>query len=80
VLAHHQQGRLVIWTADTNNPDYPTATGWDTEKRAFPGDIDRIDWLPGNGAVQLELLNTRTVDMRVDGHDARVAIFRIRLA
>lgn len=80
VLAHHEQGRLVIWTADTNNPGYTTATGWDAERRAFPGDIDRIDWLPGNGTVQLELLNTNTVDMNVDGHDARVAIFRIRLA
>ena len=80
VLAHHRQGRLVIWTADTNNPDYRKATGWDAEKQVFTGGIDRINWMPGNGTVQLELLNTRTIDMRVDGHDARVAIFRIRLA
>ena len=80
VIAHHQQGRLVIWTADTNNPDYVRATGRDTEHRAFFNGIDRVNWLPGNGAVRLELLNTRTVDMRVDTHDARVAIFRIRLA
>lgn len=80
VLAHHRQGRLVIWTADTNNPGYSTATGRDAERRVFTGGIDRINWLPGNGTVQLELRGTRTVDMRVDGHDARVAIFRIRLA
>ena len=81
VLARHQnQGRLVIWTADTNRPDYTTATGWQAEKRAFPGGIDRINWMPGNGTVQLELLDTETVPMQVDGHDARVAIFRIRLA
>lgn len=79
VLAHHRQGRLVIWTADTNNPNYVKATGWDKEHRVFFNGIDRINWMPGNGAVRLELRNTRTVDMRVDGHDARVAIFRIRL-
>lgn len=80
VLAHHRQGRLVIWTADTNNPNYVKATGWDAEHRVFFNGIDRINWMRGNGAVQLELRNTKTVDMRVDGHDARVAIFRIRLA
>jgi hypothetical protein len=80
VLAHHQQGRLVIWTADTNNPDYRKATGWDAEKQVFTAGIDRINWMPGDGTVRLELLDTRSIDMRVDGHDARVAIFRIRLA
>ena len=80
VIHHHQQGRLVIWTADTNNPDYVRATGQDTEHRAFFNGVDRVNWLPGNGSVRLELLNTKIVDMRVDGHDARVAIFRIRLA
>jgi len=34
----------------------------------------------GNGAVQLQLRHTKAIDLRVDGHDARVAIFRIRLA
>ncbi|GAB1510418.1 hypothetical protein [Actinophytocola sp. KF-1] len=80
VIAHHNQGRLVIWTADTNNPDYVRATGRDAERRAFVNGIDRVNWLPGNGRVRLELRTTKTVDMRVDGHDARVAIFRIRLA
>lgn len=80
VLAHHRQGRPVIWTADTNHPGYGTATGWNVERRAFTGGIDRIGWLPGDGTVQLELLGTRTIDLRVDGHDARVAIFRTRLA
>lgn len=81
VLAQHQnQGRLVIWTADTNRPDYDTATGWQAERKAFAGGIDRVGWLPGNGDVQLELLNTKEVPMNVDGHNARVAIFRIRLA
>jgi len=80
VLHHHRQGRPVIWTADTNNPHYGTATGRAAEKRAFPGGIDRIDWLPGNASIQLQLRGTRTVDMHVDGHNARVAIFRIRAA
>jgi hypothetical protein len=80
VIAHHNQGRLVIWTADTNNPDYVRATGQDSEHRVFTGGIDRVNWLPGNGTVQLELRGTKTVDMRVDGHDARVAVFRIRVA
>jgi hypothetical protein len=80
ILAHHRLGRLVIWTADTNNHGYGTATGRDAEHRAFTSDIDRIDWLPGNGAVQLELRDTKAVNMNVDGHNARVAIFRIRLA
>lgn len=80
VLAHHRRGRLVIWTADTNNPGFRKATGWKAEQRVFARGIDRIDWMPGNGAVQLQPRGTKSVDMRVDGHDARVAIFRIRLA
>jgi hypothetical protein len=79
-LAHHRKGRLVIWTADTNNPGYTKATGWNAEKQVFPEGIDRINWLPGNGSVQLELRDTKAIDMRVDGHNARVAIFRIRPA
>ncbi|MDG9719108.1 hypothetical protein [Streptomyces sp. DH24] len=79
VLAHHRAGRAVIWTADTNNPDYARATGWKAERQVFFRGIDRINWMPGDGRVRLELLGTRTVDMRVDGHDARVALFRIRL-
>ncbi|HEX2133421.1 MAG TPA: hypothetical protein VHH15_17875 [Actinophytocola sp.] len=79
VLAQHRKGRLVIWTADTNHPGYRKATGWQAERQVFTGGIDRINWLPGNGDVQLQLRTTRTVPMRVDGHDARVAIFRIRL-
>lgn len=81
VLAQHQnQGRLVIWTADTNRHDYDTATGWQAERKAFGDGVDRVNWLPGNGDVQLELLNTKVIPMNVDGHDARLAIFRIRLA
>ena len=80
VLHHHRQGRLVIWTADTNNPHYGTASGRQAEKQVYHGGIDRIDWLPGNGAVHLELRDTRSIDMKVDGHNARVAIFRIRAA
>ncbi|WP_255946557.1 hypothetical protein [Streptomyces odontomachi] len=80
VLAHHQAGRLVIWTADTNNPGFKKATGMAAEKQVFATGIDRINWLPGNGNVQLQLVSKKTVDMRVDGHDAHVAVFRIRLA
>lgn len=80
VLHHHNAGRPVIWTADTNNPNYGTATGRDIERQAFTHDIDRIDWMPGNGTVALQLRDTRTVPMHVDGHNARVARFRVRVA
>ena len=79
VLFHHRKGRLVIWTADTNHPGYTTASGRNAEKKVFNQGVDRINWLPGNGAVQLQLRGTKSIDMRVDGHNARVAIFRIRL-
>jgi len=79
VLHHHRKGRLVIWTADTNHHGYTTATGRKAEKQVFREGVDRINWLPGNGAVQLQLRGTKSIDMRVDGHNARVAIFRIRL-
>ncbi|OLF09675.1 hypothetical protein BLA60_17940 [Actinophytocola xinjiangensis] len=80
VLHHHNQGRLVIWTADTNKANYVRATGRDAERRAFLAGVDRINWLPGNGTVRAELLETWTIDMRVDGHDARAARFRLRVA
>lgn len=79
VLAHHQAGRLVFWTADTNNPNYFKATSLDAERRCFSTGIDRINWLAGDGTVQEQFIDTKTVDMRVDGHDARVAVFQVRL-
>ncbi|MEU4192838.1 hypothetical protein AB0E69_13125 [Kribbella sp. NPDC026611] len=80
VMAHHDKGHLVIWTADTNNPTYDQATGQPNEGKVVSTGIDRIDWLPGDGSVQLDLLGTSVVPMNVDDHNARVAIFRIRLA
>lgn len=80
VLAHHEAGRPVIWTGDVNRPDYTTATGKSAEKKAFTKGIDRINWLPAGGKTQIQLQDTRTVDMHVDSHNARVAIFRIRLS
>ncbi|MET9312924.1 hypothetical protein ABZX12_13930 [Kribbella sp. NPDC003505] len=80
VMAHHNQGHLVIWTADTNNPGYVRATGQDSEHRALFKGIDRINWLPGDGKVRLDLVNTKVIPMNVDGHDARLAVFRIKLA
>ncbi|AGM02944.1 hypothetical protein DMC61_03880 [Amycolatopsis sp. WAC 04169] len=80
VLAHHNVGRLVFWTADTNNPNYYKATSLESERRCFGTGIDRINWLAGNGVVQEQFIDTKTVDMRVDGHDARVAVFQVRLA
>ena len=80
VMAHHEHGHLVIWTADTNNPDYDQATGQPAERKVFAHGIDRVNWLPGDGTVELDLVTTRTIPMNVDGHDARAAIFRIRLA
>ncbi|WP_211207207.1 hypothetical protein [Stackebrandtia nassauensis] len=80
VLAHHAAGRPVIWTGDVNRPDYTTASGRSAEKKAFSKGIDRINWLPAGDKIQIQLQGTRTVDMDVDSHNARVAIFRIRLA
>ncbi|TWD84695.1 hypothetical protein FB561_5889 [Kribbella amoyensis] len=80
VMAHHDRGHLVIWTADTNRAGYDKATGQAAERKVFARGIDRINWLPGNGTVQLDLLGTRTTPMSVDSHEARAAIFRIRLA
>jgi hypothetical protein len=79
VMAHHDRGHLVIWTADTNRPDYDQATGQPNERKVFANGIDRINWLPGDGTVQLELASTGTIPMNVDGHNARLAVFRIRL-
>jgi hypothetical protein len=80
VINYHNNGTPVIWTADTNNPNYDFATGLGAESRAFADGVDRIDWLPGNGSVQLNLLGTKVIPMNVDGHNARVAILRIRVA
>ncbi len=80
VIAHHNNGHLVIWTADTNNPGYDQATGQDAEHKVFAHGIDRINWLPGDGTVRLDLVGTKAIPMSVDGHDARLAVFRIKLA
>ena len=58
-MAHHNKGHLVIWTADTNNPGYDKATGQDDRAQGLPEGIDRINWLPGDGSVQLDLVSTR---------------------
>lgn len=79
VMAHHEHGHLVIWTADTNRADYGNATGQAAERTAYAGGVDRINWLHGDGTVQLEWLNSKVVPMNVDGHNAGLAIFRIRL-
>lgn len=79
VMAHHDKGHLVIWTADTNNPGYDKATGQDTERRSFPTASTGSTGCPGDGTVQLDLLTTNVVPMNVDDHNARVASFRIRL-
>jgi len=81
VLERHQNQHLpVIWTADVNRNDYGTATGWQAEGAAFGSGLDRIDWMTTN-KVDIELLNTNIVPMHVDDdHNAKVAIFRIRLA
>ncbi|WP_112238422.1 hypothetical protein [Kribbella monticola] len=80
VMNYHDRGTAVIWTADTNNPNYDQATGQPNEGKVFGSGIDRIDWLPGDGTVQLELLNSKIIPLNVDSHDAHEAIFRIRLA
>lgn len=76
--AHHDAGRLVIWGADTNRPDFGTASDLSAEQKAFGTGIDRLHWLPGDGSVQITLNTTRTIDMNVDSHNARLAIFHVR--
>ncbi|QNE16828.1 hypothetical protein F1D05_01585 [Kribbella qitaiheensis] len=80
VMAHHNNGTLVIWTADTNNPNYDTATAQPNEHSVYTGGIDRINWLPGDGTVQLDFITSKIIPLNVDGHDAHEAIFHIRLA
>lgn len=75
---HHDAGRLVIWGADTNRPDFGTASDLSAEQKAFGTGIDRLHWLPGNGTVQITLNATKTINMEVDNHDARMAIFHVR--
>lgn len=74
---HDNQNLAVIWTADTNNPNYGTATGWQAEGAAFGDGIDRVDWLD-NGKVEIQLVNTGVIPMNVDDHNARMAIFHLR--
>jgi hypothetical protein len=40
--------------------------------------LRRIDWLPGDGSVQIQILNSSMIPLGVDSHEAHVAIFRIR--
>jgi hypothetical protein len=77
VERHQNQGLAVIWTADTNNPGYGTATGWAAEAAAFGDGIDRIDWLDNN-KVEIKLVNTGVIPMAVDDHNARMAILHLR--
>lgn len=50
------------------------------ERKAFPSGIDRIDWLPGDGSVKLDLLGTHQIQMNVDDLNAKLAVFRIKPA
>ncbi|GAB3762070.1 hypothetical protein GCM10028864_52550 [Microlunatus parietis] len=76
---HHEANRLVIWGADTNRRDFGTASDLSAEQKAFGTGIDRLHWLPGrNGNVQITLNATKIIDMNVDSHNARLAIFHVR--
>lgn len=72
----HDKGRLVIWTGDVNRQDMPKVHP--DERRAFHNGIDLIGWVPGSDGTKLSLVKTKTVGLTVDGHDAKVAVFRIR--
>jgi hypothetical protein len=80
VMNYHDNGTAVFWTADTNNPNYDQATGQPNEGKVWGSGIDRVDWLPGNGSVQIQLLNSGLIPLGVDSHEAHLAIFRIRVA
>lgn len=78
VLGHwRDEGFPVIWTGDVNRRDMPLLLPR-YEKRAFARGIDQIGWVGGSNGTQLRLRRTRGVDLHVDSHDARVAVFEIR--
>lgn len=71
------RGFPVIWTGDVNRSPMPLLMP-NHEKRAFKRGIDQIGWTSGRNGTQLRLVGTKTVQMYVDGHDARVALMQIR--
>ncbi|MDT0378300.1 hypothetical protein RM572_05840 [Streptomyces sp. DSM 42041] len=80
VIGHwRSRGFPVVWTGDVNRSPMPLLLP-NHEKRAFPGGIDQIGWVPGTNGTQIRLQRTKTVPMHVDSHDARVAILQIRRA
>jgi hypothetical protein len=78
VQAYHQQGRTVIWTGDVNNRNMPKVHN--QERQAFPNGIDKVNWIPGTDRVRISLERTEIIDLNVDDHDARMAVFSLRLA
>jgi hypothetical protein len=78
VKAYHQQGRTVIWTGDVNNRNMPQVHP--KERAAFKHGIDKVNWIPGTDRVRISLVRTATIDLHVDGHDAKMAVFNLRLA
>jgi hypothetical protein len=73
------RGYPVIWTGDVNRSPMPLLLP-NYEKRAFGRGIDQVGWVTGGNGTQIRLLGTRTVNMHVDGHDARAAIMQVRRA
>jgi hypothetical protein len=78
VRAYHQQGRAVIWTGDVNNQNMPAIHN--QERVAFPNGIDKVNWIPGTDRVRIDLVRTEIIPLQVDGHDAKMAVFNLRLA
>jgi hypothetical protein len=71
------RGYPVIWTGDVNRDpmpkEYPAREG-----RPFAHGIDQIGWIESTNGVQIQLRNTKVVQMNVDEHNARVAVFQLR--
>ena len=78
IQAYHQQGRAVIWTGDVNNHNMPALHV--QEHAAFPNGIDKVNWIPGTDRVRIDLVRTEIIPMEVDGHEAKMAVFNLKLA
>lgn len=80
VLEHWRaKGLPVIWTGDVNRSPMPELLPR-REKRVFKRGIDQIAWVPGTNGTEISLKGTKTVDMHVDSHNARVAVLQLRRA
>jgi len=70
-----EQQHSYIWAGDMNDQNFPKLTPG--EKTAVHAGLDYIRYRSHPKGAQLELLDTGTVDMDIDGHNAHWAKFRV---